>query len=100
MWTHGGIRRLEKRVSRLQGTAGPCLRIAGEPALALDRAGIAAFRDTTFLEAGPASECGRSASKDILCMLTWDRSHDYVLQRFWNDVTHVTIRFRDAPPSV
>ncbi len=33
-------------------------------------------------------------------MLTWDRSHDYVLQRFWNDVTRVTIRFCDAPPSV
>jgi hypothetical protein len=33
-------------------------------------------------------------------MLTWDRSHDYVLHRFWNDLTRVTIRFRDAPPSV
>ena len=33
-------------------------------------------------------------------MLTWDRSHDYVLHRFWNDLTRVTIRFRNAPPSV
>ena len=41
-----------------------------------------------------------SASKDIPCMLTWDRSHDYVLHRFWNDLTRVTIRFRNAPPSV
>jgi hypothetical protein len=33
-------------------------------------------------------------------MLTWDRSHDYVLYRFWNDLTRVTIRFHKAPPSV
>jgi hypothetical protein len=33
-------------------------------------------------------------------MLTWDRSHDYVLHRFWNDLTRVKIRFRSAPPSV
>ena len=33
-------------------------------------------------------------------MLTWDRSHDYALHRFWNDLTRVTIRFRNAPPSV
>jgi hypothetical protein len=33
-------------------------------------------------------------------MLNWDRSHDYVLHRFWNDLTRVTIRFQDAPPSV
>jgi hypothetical protein len=33
-------------------------------------------------------------------MLTWDRSHDYVLQRYWNDLTRVTIRFRNSPPSV
>src|SRR5438067_8528983 len=33
-------------------------------------------------------------------MLTWDRSHDYVLHRFWNDLTRVTIRFHNAPPSV
>src|SRR5262245_11770109 len=33
-------------------------------------------------------------------MMTWDRSHDYVLHRFWNDLTRVTIRFREAPPSV
>jgi hypothetical protein len=33
-------------------------------------------------------------------MLTWDRSHDWVLQRFWNDLTRVCIRFRQGPPSV
>ena len=33
-------------------------------------------------------------------MLTWDRSHDYVLHRFWNDLTRVTIRFRNSPASV
>jgi hypothetical protein len=33
-------------------------------------------------------------------MLTWDRSHDYVLHRFWNDLTRVTIRFQASPPSV
>jgi hypothetical protein len=33
-------------------------------------------------------------------MLTWDRSHDFVLHRFWYDLTRVTIRFRDVPPSV
>jgi hypothetical protein len=33
-------------------------------------------------------------------MLTWDRSHDYVLHRFWNDLTRVTIRFHKGPPSV
>src|SRR5579871_6824929 len=33
-------------------------------------------------------------------MLTWDRSHDYILHRFWNDLTRVTIRFSNAPPSV
>jgi hypothetical protein len=32
-------------------------------------------------------------------MLSWDRSHDYVLHRFWNDLTRVTIRFGAAPPS-
>lgn len=33
-------------------------------------------------------------------MLTWDRSHDYVLHRCWNDLTRVTIRFQGLPPSV
>ena len=33
-------------------------------------------------------------------MLTWDRTHDYVLHRISNDLTRVTIRIRDAPPSV
>jgi hypothetical protein len=33
-------------------------------------------------------------------MLTWDRSHDYVLHRFWNDLTRVRIRFHNTPPSV
>jgi len=33
-------------------------------------------------------------------MLTWDRSHDYVLHRYWIDLTHVTIRFAKCPPSV
>ncbi len=33
-------------------------------------------------------------------MLTWDHSHDYVLCRFWNDLTRVTIRFQVSPPSV
>jgi hypothetical protein len=33
-------------------------------------------------------------------MLTWDRSHDYVLHRLWNDLTRVTIRFRNSPPLV
>src|SRR5262249_10144526 len=33
-------------------------------------------------------------------MLIWDRSHDYVLHRIWNDLTRVTIRFHDGPPSV
>src|SRR5262245_62074562 len=32
-------------------------------------------------------------------MLTWDRTHDYVLHRVWNDLTRVTIQFRNAPPS-
>jgi hypothetical protein len=33
-------------------------------------------------------------------MLAWDRSHDGVLKRFWNDLTRVTIRFRQGAPSV
>jgi hypothetical protein len=33
---------------------------AGEPSVALDQAGIAVFRDNTFLAAGPASERNRS----------------------------------------
>ena len=37
---------------------------AGEPSVALDRAGITVFRDITFLAAGPASELGRSAAEE------------------------------------
>jgi hypothetical protein len=33
-------------------------------------------------------------------MADWNRSHDWVLQRFWNDLTRVTIRFRCERPSV
>jgi hypothetical protein len=33
-------------------------------------------------------------------MLAWDHSHDWVLQRFWNDLTRVTIRFPQGTPSV
>jgi hypothetical protein len=33
-------------------------------------------------------------------MPTWDRSHDYVLQRFWNELVRVTIRFKNSSPSV
>lgn len=33
-------------------------------------------------------------------MLEWDRSHDWVLERFWHDRTHVVIQLRQAPPSV
>lgn len=33
-------------------------------------------------------------------MLTWDRSHDFVLHRIWNDLTRVTIRFRAPSPSL
>jgi hypothetical protein len=33
-------------------------------------------------------------------MLDWDQSHDWVLERFRNDRTRVTIRFRQTPPSV
>src|SRR5690349_13999066 len=33
-------------------------------------------------------------------MLSWDRTHDWVLERFWHDLTRVTIQFRQAPPSV
>jgi hypothetical protein len=33
-------------------------------------------------------------------ILTWDRSHDWVLQRFWNDLTLVRIQFRQGSPSV
>ena len=33
-------------------------------------------------------------------MLTWDRSHEYVLHRFWNDLMRITIRFQASPPSV
>ena len=33
-------------------------------------------------------------------MPEWDRSHDWVLQRFWHDRTTVTIRCRRVPPSV
>jgi hypothetical protein len=58
------------------------------------------FRDMTFLATGPASERSRSAAEDIVCMLTWDCSHDYVLHRFWHDLTRVTIRFKVSPPSV
>ena len=32
-------------------------------------------------------------------MLDWDRSHDWVLRRFWNDQTCVAIRFKQSPPS-
>jgi hypothetical protein len=32
-------------------------------------------------------------------MLDWDRSHDWVLHRFWNDLTRITIHFRQAPPT-
>ena len=38
-------------------------RRGSEPAVALDRAGIMAFRDITFLAAGPASERSRSADR-------------------------------------
>lgn len=33
-------------------------------------------------------------------MLTWDRTHDWVLERYWRDLTRVTIQFRRRPPSV
>src|ERR1044071_8980233 len=33
-------------------------------------------------------------------MLTWDRTHDWVLERYCHDLTRVTIQFRQAPPSV
>jgi hypothetical protein len=38
--------------------------------------------------------------KAVSHMLNWDRSHDWVLQRYWNDLTRVTIQFRQGPPSV
>ena len=33
-------------------------------------------------------------------MVAWDRSHDWVLHRFWNDLTRVTIRFGNGKPSL
>jgi hypothetical protein len=33
-------------------------------------------------------------------MPAWDRTHDWVLERLWNDRTRVAIQFRQAPPSV
>ena len=33
-------------------------------------------------------------------MRPWDRSHDWILQRFWNDQLRVCIRLRHQPPSV
>ncbi len=33
-------------------------------------------------------------------MLSWDRSHQYVLYRYWNDRTRLTIRFQAATPSL
>src|SRR5262249_33438899 len=36
--------------------------------------------------ASTAVELHRLASKDIARMLTWDRSHDYILHSFWNDL--------------
>lgn len=33
-------------------------------------------------------------------MVAWDRSHDWVLQRFWRDLTRVAIQFRRVPPTV
>ena len=38
---------------------------AAEQSVALDRAGIAIFRDIRFLAAGPASERSRYADKDL-----------------------------------
>lgn len=33
-------------------------------------------------------------------MLSWDRSHDWVVQRYYNDLTRVTIRFQHGEPSL
>jgi hypothetical protein len=33
-------------------------------------------------------------------MLDWDRSRDWVVQRCWHDLMRVTVRFRQARPSV
>src|SRR5260370_28047841 len=33
-------------------------------------------------------------------MVAWDHLHDWVLQRFWHDLTRVAILFRQRPPSV
>jgi hypothetical protein len=33
-------------------------------------------------------------------MASWDRSHDWVVQRHYNDVTRVTIRFGRGAPTV
>jgi hypothetical protein len=33
-------------------------------------------------------------------VLAWDRSHDWVLERFWHDRTRVSILFRQGKPSV
>ena len=36
----------------------------------------------------------------IAKMLAWDRTHDWVLNRFWNDLTRVTIHFSEERPSL
>ncbi len=33
-------------------------------------------------------------------MLSWDRSRDWVVQRYYNELTRVTIRFQRGTPSV
>ena len=33
-------------------------------------------------------------------MVSWDRTHDWVVQRYYNDLTRVTIRFPQGTPSV
>ncbi len=33
-------------------------------------------------------------------MLSWDRSHDWVVQRYYNDLTRVTIRFGRSAPTL
>jgi hypothetical protein len=33
-------------------------------------------------------------------MPVWDKTHDWVLIRSWNDLTRVTILFQQVPPSV
>jgi hypothetical protein len=79
---------------------GRCGEIGHSQWLKLTGAAILVSRGVKFLQAAPAAYPYRYASKDNPCMLTWDRSHDYVLHRFWNDLTRITIRFRNAPPSV